>query len=302
MSSPAIPASIGRTAATRPGDFLALAKPRITAMAVFMSAGALALAPRTPAQTWLRSTEALLAIALIVAAANALNMYRERDSDRLMERTRLRPLPAGRMAPATSLVFGLATAAVSLVMLWLFTNPLTTALGVAALVIYVLIYTPLKRRTTAALLIGAVPGAAPALMGWTAVTGHVEPIGFTLFLILFVWQIPHFLAISVFRRQEYERAGIHVMPSKVGEEQTARETLAYTTSLIPLSLVLIPLHAASWTYLVFALTAGTWLLVLALRGVRQHHHGAGWAVSYFRGTLVYLPALIAGLAVDGMLR
>ena len=195
-------------------DLVSLIKPRITFLVITTSAGGLWLAPGTPGLT--RSIIAVLAIAAVVMSANALNCWMERVSDRAMTRTMNRPLPAGRLDPKIALVFGLALGAISVPVLALLVNPITGELGAIALIMYVWMYTPLKQKTWTALLVGAVPGAMPPLMGWTAATGHVELPGVVLFAVLFIWQIPHFIAISVFRQSEYERAAIRVLPSVVG--------------------------------------------------------------------------------------
>jgi protoheme IX farnesyltransferase len=280
-------------------DVLELLKPGITGMAIFAAAGALALAPGVKPLSFV--VIALTGIAAIVGAANVLNQFVERDSDRLMTRTRLRPLPDGRMAPAKCLVFGLGLAVVALAILFVAVNVLTAALGVLALGIYVLIYTPMKRRTTAALLVGAVPGAMPVLMGWTSATGRLDPEGIALFLVLFAWQIPHFLAISVYRQAEYDRAGLAVVPTTRGLDVARRETLAYTAALLPLSLSPVALGLGGWAYGLVALACGGWLLAISLQSFVA---GAGpeWAPRYFRATLAYLPALGGGLLVDGLMR
>src|SRR5438552_3753678 len=193
-------------------DLLALAKPRITALVVFTTASGLWLAPRgVPARTVVFT---LVGTVLIVAAANVLNMYLERDSDALMKRTMNRPLPAGRMDPQLALRFGLALAAVSVPLLTFAVGPLPGLLASVALVSYVLLYTPLKRYTAAALLVGAVPGAIPPLIGWTAATERLDLPGVLLFAVMFLWQVPHFLAITLFRREEYARAGLVVQDRK----------------------------------------------------------------------------------------
>src|SRR5580692_10692883 len=192
-------------------DLARLTKPRITLIVIATCAAGMAIAPvRIPALV------ALLALAgttLIVASANVLNMWWERDTDGLMARTRNRPLPAGRLPPDVALVYGLALGASSIPML-MAVNALTAALGVLALATYVLAYTPLKRHTSLALLVGAIPGAMPPLMGWTSATGSLVAAsaprmgGLLLFLLLFVWQLPHFIAIALFRAEDYARAGL----------------------------------------------------------------------------------------------
>lgn len=275
-------------------DWLALTKPGITAMSVLMAAGALGVAPVVPHP--LRALGALLGIAVIVGSANAFNMVIEREADALMERTRKRPLPSGRLAAGPSTFFACALGVLALVLLHVFGNLLTAALGLLALILYVGVYTPLKYRTPAALLVGSVPGAMPVLMGWTAATGRIDPFGFGLFLVLLVWQVPHFLAIALFRKGEYRRAGIRVAPLVHGDEVARRETLAWSAALVPVSLAVIPLGAGV-AYALAAIGAGTWLLWLAWKGMGPQA-GDATARRYFFATLAYLPALVAGLAVD----
>jgi protoheme IX farnesyltransferase len=185
-------------------DLVALTKPRITTLVLLTGAAGACLAPaHVPMARLLLS---LVGTALIVASANALNMWWEREVDGLMSRTRGRPLPAGRMSPDLALAFGLALGVVSVPMLFL-VNVATGLLGLVSLVSYVAVYTPLKRHTHLALLVGAVPGAMPPLMGWTTVTGAIGLGGALLFAVLFLWQLPHFAAISIFRKDDYARAG-----------------------------------------------------------------------------------------------
>ena len=282
-------------------DLTALLKPSITGLSVFMAAGGLWLASSShPGGDPLLILGALIGTALAVGSANALNMVLERDGDRLMARTASRPLPDGRLAVGPALAFGVIVGVGGLATLLWTTNALTMWLGAAALVSYVGIYTPLKRRTPLALLIGAVPGAAPPLMGWTAVTGTLDGPGVALFGVLLIWQIPHFLAISLFRMEDYARAGIRTVPVVRGERVAKLQALAWSTALLPCSLALIPLGAAGWLYLVVALGAGIWFWSFAARGLAA---GAGvpWARRVFGASLVYLPVLVVGLAVDRLL-
>jgi protoheme IX farnesyltransferase len=275
-------------------DLLTLTKPSITAMNVLAALGGLALAPgEVP---WYRAALAILGTSLAVASANALNMVWERDGDRLMARTASRPLPQGRLTPELATSFGLLLGALSFAHL-LLVNTLTAALGLFALLSYVLVYTPLKRRTPLALLVGAVPGAMPPLMGWTAATGTVDLPGLVLFGILLIWQLPHFLAIALYRKDDYARAGIRTVPVVRGDAVARAQAIAWTTALLPVSLLLVPLHVASWLYAGAALGLGLWFLVWSLRGLRP---GAGipWARRFFFASLVYLPALTLALALD----
>lgn len=276
---------------------MSLAKPRITMMVLITAAGGMWLAPGQRSLTTVLVT--LLTTAAVVAAANSLNCYLERDTDRLMRRTAKRPLPDGRMRPSVALVTGCVLGALAVPILWFGVNPLTGGLGAIALLSYVAIYTPMKQVSSFALLVGAVPGALPPLMGWTAATGRLGAPGLVLFAILFLWQIPHSLAISVFRREEYENAGLVVLPSVRGEHYTRIQAAIYTLALFPVSLMLYPLGVASLVYLVPAIVLGVGFLALVLPGVAAEAHPR-WSRRVFVGSLVYLTglfvALVAGAA------
>lgn len=276
-------------------DLVALTKPRITLMVVITALGGIWLAPNDV--PLLTAVATLLATAMVVSAASALNCWLERDVDSHMARTKNRPLPAGRLEPRWALVFGLALGAISVPVLTLLANPLTGLLGAIALVSYVWIYTPMKQRSPIALLIGAVPGAMPPLMGWTAATGELSAPGIVLFGILFLWQLPHFLAISLFRENDYTRAGIKVMPAVRGIPQTKRHAAMYAGALVPVSLMLVPLGIAGQLYMVLAGMLGVGFFVWALIGLREQA-GNRWARQLFIASLVYLPLLFAALAVD----
>ncbi len=283
----------------RLADFWALTKPSIVRMNVLMTLGGWVLADASFRDLTLLWT--LLGTALAVASANAMNMYLERDIDGLMTRTANRPLPAGRMHPPVAAVFGAVLGLGSLALLGLAVNVLTAGLALAALVLYVAVYTPMKRKGPIALLIGAVPGAAPPLMGWTAATGQIELPGLVLFAILVAWQIPHFIAIALFRADDYERAGVKTVSLVRGDRVAKAQAVAWTTALIAFSLALVPLGLAGWGYGAAAALLGLWFLVWGLRGFRE---GADevWAQGFFRASLVYLPVLTLMLALDVGLR
>ncbi|MGO9832512.1 MAG: heme o synthase [Myxococcaceae bacterium] len=276
-------------------DFLSLTKPRLSSLVLCTCAGGVWLAPGglTPGR-WLLT---LLGTAGTVGAANALNCYVERDVDRAMMRTRNRPLPAGRMEPPVALRFALALAAVSLPVLALGSNLLTTGLGLLALLTYVFVYTPLKGHTDAAMLVGTVPGALPPLMGWTAVTGRLDVGGLVLFSILVLWQLPHFLAIALFRKAEYRNAGLHTVPLHLGDNAARWYMLATTALLVPVTLLLVPLQVAGRLYLVVAAALGAAFLVVQGWGVLKRL-GAGWARKSFFFSLVYLAVLFAALFMN----
>ncbi|MFK7990840.1 MAG: heme o synthase [Sandaracinaceae bacterium] len=291
------------TAAPAPStlrDLVSLTKPRITFMVVLTTAIGLWLAPGTySAGMWLA---VLFSTAMLVGAANTLNCWLERDSDRFMARTKNRPLPAGRLPAKYALALGLGLGVLAVPTLTLVANPLTGLLAAIALVSYVWIYTPLKRRSPLALAVGAIPGALPPLMGWTAATGELGAPGIVLFGILFLWQMPHFIAISLFRQNEYTKAGIKVLPAVRGRRVALFQAIAYAGALVPVSLLLVPLGIAGNLYLAVAGVIGVLFLVGTLAGLRETglREGAGnrWARRLFLASLIYLPLLFAALAVD----
>lgn len=282
-------------------DLITLTKPRITLMVVVTMLGGIWLAVHRlgraaspPAATL---ALAVLGTALVVGSANALNMYLERFSDRLMARTKNRPLPTGRLDANLALAFGLALGVISVPLVTFAVNAVTGVLAALALVSYVAVYTPLKRRTTASLLIGAVPGAIPPLLGWTAVTGRVEWPGVLLFGILFLWQIPHFLAIATFRRDDYVRAGLKILPATRGDRVTRYHIVAYLIALVAVSIALVETGVGGRFYLGVAMILGGGFLAQGARGLLP---GAGvrWARGLFAVSLVYLVLLFAALMIS----
>jgi protoheme IX farnesyltransferase len=278
-------------------DLVALTKPRITLMVVITTAGGMWLAPGQPSIAVIATM--LVTTAMVVAGANALNCYLERDSDRLMARTASRPLPDGRLPPSAAKRLGLALGLVSVPALTFGVNALTGLLGAIALVSYVAVYTPMKQSTPTALLVGAIPGALPPLMGWTSVTASLDAPGLVLFGVLFLWQVPHFLAIAIFRQSEYERAGLKVLPSVRGLAMTKRQAAFYTACLVALTPVLYAQRVAGLAYLVVALVAGAVFLGVALAGLRPSA-GKRWAKKLFVTSLVYLTALFFALILDAV--
>ena len=276
-------------------DLASLVKPNVTLLVVITTAGGLWLAPGT--LSWTRLLATLAGTVLIVAAASALNCYLERESDKFMARTKNRPLPAGRMKPAVALWIGAAAALASVPMLTVLVNPVTGILAAIALVSYVWVYTPMKQESPHAVIIGSIPGAMPPLMGWTAVTGSIDWPGLVLFGILFIWQIPHFIAISMYREQEYTRAGIPTVPAEYGSTTARWHMIGWSLLLLPVSLALVPFGIAGGIYLAIAGLLGAGLVGLAIRGLWSQAPKA-WARTYFLYTLAYLTLLFAALLVD----
>jgi len=276
-------------------DLASLAKPRVTMLVVFTTASGLWLA-HGHLGIW-RTILLLGSTSLVVASANTLNCWMEQDVDALMLRTRNRPLPDGRLSAPTALVFGSTLAVIALPALWFGINPLTAMLAMAALAIYVLAYTPLKRVSPISLIVGAIPGAIPPLMGWTAVTGRIDPPGLVLFGILFLWQIPHFIAISLYLKDDYALGGLKVLPLVSGDATARKHLLAYTIALVPVSLLMVPLGIAGTAYLVTAILLGGTFLAFGLFGLRAGA-GASWARQTFLFSLIYLTLLVSVLVAN----
>jgi len=272
-----------------------LAKPRITGMVIITFLGGLWLAPGEIAH-W-RTIMTLIGTALLVAASNALNMYMERDADALMDRTRDRPLPRAIVSPEAALAFGAGLTCVGIALVFLGSNLLTGLLGMLAVSGYVAVYTPLKRVSGAAVFVGAIPGALPPLMGWTAVTGHLDAPGLALFAVLFLWQIPHFLAIAIYRGADYARAGFKVLPLTVSARVTRATMLAFSVLLVAVTIALGPLRVAGPRYELVAALLGAVFIGWAAAGFRRSAE-TRWARSLFVYSIVYLTLLFVALAID----
>jgi heme o synthase len=272
-----------------------LAKPRITGLVIITFIGGLWLAPGQIA-TW-RAIMTLVGTALLVAASNTFNMYLERDVDPLMERTRDRPLPRATLSPETALAFGTLLACAAVPLVFLGGNLLTGILGLFALGSYVAVYTPLKRHSGIALFVGAVPGALPPLMGWTAATGRLDAPGLALFAILFLWQIPHFLAIATYRAADYARAGFKVLPLSISTRATRLTIVLFSIGLVAATIALKPLHVAGPVYLGVAALLGAVFIGWAAAGFRRAAENA-WARSLFFYSILYLTLLFVAIVVD----
>ena len=276
-------------------DFLSLTKPRLSMLVLFTTAGGMWLSGEAlSAAQWLVT---MLATAGVIGAANTFNCYLERDSDQFMTRTATRPLPGGRMEPRVALMFGFALAVISLPALAIGSNLLTAVLGLAALSSYVLVYTPLKARTHWAMVAGAFPGALPPLMGWTAATGKISVPGMVLFGILFFWQLPHFIAIALFRKDEYQRAGLTSLPLQKGDATARGWAVVYLAALMGVSVLPFVVHVAGLLYLVVAVGLGAWFFGMGVRGWWLKLD-AKWARQFFFVSLVYLTGLFAALGLD----
>lgn len=280
---------------SRTADLVALTKPSITRMCLMMAGGGMALAPGSV--DWVTGVSTFVGVGLAVGGANAFNMWWERNTDGLMSRTKRRPLPTGRLPASAAFKFAAALSLASLVVLALGTNVLTAVLAGLAIFSYVAVYTPLKYKTPSALIIGAIPGAVPPLLGWTAITNSIDPPAIVLFAILLVWQLPHFIAIAIYRKAEYARAGIKVVPLVRGDAIAKIQAVAWVLVLVPLTLLLAPVGGAGLFYFVSAALLGAAFLGWSFTGL-DNGAGARWARNYFLASLVYLPALTLALVAD----
>jgi protoheme IX farnesyltransferase len=278
-----------------PREIVRLSKPRITGLVILTFLGGMWLAPGS-IEHW-RAVMTLVGTVLLVSGSNAFNMFMERDVDPLMERTRDRPLPRGAVSPEAALVFGTGLSCAAVPLLFLGGNLLTGLLGLLALSSYVGIYTPLKRYSGAALFVGAVPGAMPPLMGWTVVTGHLDKAGLALFAILFLWQIPHFLAIAIYRASDYASAGFKVLPAALSARATRLTIVGFSIILVAVTIALQPLHVAGSRYLMVAMLLGAVFIGWGVAGFRRTAANR-WARSLFLFSLVYLTLLFVALAMD----
>lgn len=244
----------------------------------------------------------LLGVALLVGAANTLNCVWEADIDAKMTRTQTRPLPQGRITKSQALLFGMGLMLFSFAWLGFFSNTLTLLLSVASLVLYVLAYTPLKPRSSLALFVGAVPGAMPPLLGWTANTGTIDPPGVMLFLILFVWQIPHFIAISLFRSEEYALAGLKLLPQEFGIRAAKINALLFAILLLPLTYVLYETKTVGAVCFGLSFFFGLIYAFKSMKGFwMPKDRLVLWGRELFFSSLFYLPVFFLGLAIDAML-
>lgn len=276
------------------GTLWELSKPGITGMVVItMLCGALTAPASIPLPTLLL---ALLGTASVVAASNALNMLWERDTDALMRRTCTRPLPSGRLNVETAALFALVTAVAGFLVLYYFVGELPAVLTLLAFASYVLVYTPLKRVSPIALFVGAIPGAIPPLVGWASVTGAISPLAWILFGILFVWQLPHFLAIAIFRTSDYARAGMRVLPVVHGVRRTKVELVLYSLVLVVVSLLPVALGLVGFGYLAVALVSGLVFLWMATAGFSVADD-ARWARRVFFASMPYLVIVFGALSL-----
>ena len=266
-------------------DYLELSKSRIVLMVLITTAAGYAIGARPFDAIALLHT--LIGTALVAAGTNALNQYVERDRDAMMKRTRHRPLPAGRVSANAALIYSIGVSIIGTLYLGFLVNWLTAFLGAFTLATYIFVYTPLKRVSTICTLIGAIPGAIPPLMGWTAATGRLGLAGWIVFGILLFWQLPHFMAISWLYREDYGRGGF-VMLSVRDEsgKAVARQAILYSLGLLAVSVAPYFFGMAGLAYLLIATMAGLWIVVASLMFMSDRT--AAPARSLFMSSNIYL--------------
>src|SRR5262245_19359381 len=291
-----IPLAVARRSGALVADYVALTKPRLNFLVVATSAAGYYLGAAGALDVAAMS-EAVAGTALVAGGAAVLNQVYERDTDALMRRTRMRPLPAGRVVPADAGLFGAALSLGGLALLAARTNWLAAGLALATILVYLAVYTPMKRRTSAATLVGAVPGALPALIGWTASHGTVAVGGAALFAIVFLWQIPHFMAIAWLYRDDYGKAGFPMLPVIEPEgRRAARQAVVYSAALLPVTLMPTLAGIAGVFYFGAALALSAALLALAIRFAVTRREGPARAL--FFGSIVYLPLVWIVMIAD----
>ncbi len=289
-------ASSGVKPAYRAGDFVTLTKPRLNFLVLITTLVGMYLgAPEGVPLAIL--VHGLVGTALVAGGAAALNQVWERETDSLMRRTRLRPIAGGRLRIADGTWFGILLAGTGLVELTWKVNALSAAVAAATLVSYVLVYTPLKKRSSLSTLVGAVPGALPPVIGWAAATGTISIPAIVLFGIVFLWQMPHFLAIAWLYRDDYERAGIPLLPVLEPDgRRTGQQALLYAAALWPVSLLPAVVGIAGAPYSIVATVLGFGLIVLSALFARDRTTKT--ARHLFLYSITYLPVLWAALVAD----
>ncbi len=275
-----------------------LTKPGIAGFVMVTAGAAYVVASRGDA-AFVAVLHTLLGTLLATAGALALNQYVERDVDAIMKRTRGRPVPSGRLRPVEALAFGVFLVAAGVGHLWFWIGWMPAVLTLLSAVVYIGVYTPLKSRSYTATLAGAFPGSAPALIGWSAATGDLSLPAMVLFGTMFVWQLPHVVALAWLLKDDYALAGFHLIPSNLpdgGDAWTGRQLVLYSAVLLPMSLALTPLGITGWIYFAGALVLGgimLWWSVVTLFGMTRDR-----VRRVFFGSLVYHPLLLTVMLLD----
>jgi protoheme IX farnesyltransferase len=287
------------------GAYIALTKPRIIELLLVTTLPTMVVAQRGVPPVWLMAAT-LAGGALAAGGANAINMVVDRDIDRLMNRTKNRPLVTGAMSPRAALVFALALEVAAFVELWLAVNLLSAVLAISATLFYVFVYTLwLKRRSTQNIVIGGAAGAVPVLVGWAAVTNSLSWAPVVLFAIIFIWTPPHFWSLAVRYKEDYRAADVPMLPVVASMKRTTTEMVYYTVALVAVTFVFGPIAHLGWIYMITAavLGAGFLYLVTRLWGLAQTDRATGReAMRVFGYSITYLTVLFVAMAGDVLIR
>ena len=271
-------------------DYFTLTKPEVNLLVIMTTSAAYYLSSRGVFE-WMQLVHCVFGTLLVASGTATLNQYMERRYDSHMRRTASRPLPSGRVSAREALLFGLALSTVGGIYLWFANNPLTAILAISTLLSYLLIYTPLKRKTALCTLLGAIPGAMPTLIGWAAGAGRLDGQAWLLFSILFLWQFPHFLAIALMYREDYERAGFHMLPQfDLDSRFTRAEIIGFTVALIIITLAPGISSGVGVFYFVGTLVAGVFFLSYGLRLAQSSSRAA--ASRLVHASVIYLPVIL----------
>jgi protoheme IX farnesyltransferase len=277
-------------------DYIALTKPRLNFLVVLTSAAGYYVGG-IGAPDLVKMGQAVVGTALVAGGSAVLNQVYERDTDALMRRTRRRPLPDRRVTPTEALIYGLVLTLAGLAVLAFATNWVAATLALATLALYLFVYTPMKRTSNLSTLVGAVPGALPAVIGWSAARGDIAIGGLSLFAIVFLWQIPHFMALAWMFRDDYRSAGFPMLPVVEPDGlRTGQQALLYSAALLPVSIGPTVVGIAGWAYFWLALVLGVGLLVLAARFARERTDQS--ARTLFFASIIYLPIIWAVMVLD----
>ncbi len=286
----------GDAATGRIRALVELTKPGITRMVLVTAAAGFYMAS-PGAIDWILLLHTLIGTGLVAAAASALNQWAEHDADLRMQRTHDRPLPSGRLGRTSAFAFSILLASIGIDWMLFFVGVVPALVVITSLLTYVLLYTPLKRRSWLSTLVGAVPGALPILAGWTAAGGALDLVGFTLFGILFLWQMPHFYALAWIYREDYVRGGFRMLSAQDATGiRTARQATAFAVVLLPVSLLPTPLGLSGGAYFAGALVLGVVFAGLAGALLLRRDNRRAWRL--FFGSVIYLPALLLVMVLE----
>jgi len=275
-------------------DYSQLTKMRLATLVVFSAAMAFMTAPG--AIDFVKMGWLILGGFLVTGSANGFNQIMERDLDKLMDRTLTRPLPAARMSVTEAIIVCIVTGIAGVFILGYFMNMLSAVLGLLAILLYTVAYTPLKRKTPFAVFVGAIPGAIPPLLGWVAATGNINSVGLLLFTIQFLWQFPHFWAIAWVLDDDYKKAGFNLLPTGKRDKGSAMQAVYYTISLLPVAVMPLVFNVSGWVSMILIVAVTFYFLFQAIQLYKECSIEAARKLMY--GSFFYLPVVQIAMVID----